>query len=539
MGSSPVCKYLAIFKSSVTPWMPNSRASGNSSFTPVTPIFGVALDKKSAPKWFFLALLKKKVSWYDREQNSSGVLMETFLEIATPISLVVTDFVGTMIKTTSILFVCLALALKASWPLALVMIATLPITTFGSLQRGKDVKCTHSKQMKKACANANIIAGEAISNMRTVASLTAEEKILDQFKQSLEGPLSINTKKSLHIGLIITLGHSSLLLSVCFILYVSALLVGAKKATFLRCLQASQVLTFAADSLGEAMFVAPILESAKKSFNTIASIIGPTMEEEENHDNGLTTMTAGRVQFVKVKFAYPSRPESLVLCNFNLDVPGGKTVALVGRSGCGKSSVLALLQRFYEPQRGQIRLDGIDISKLGISWLRQQVTLVQQQPVLFTGTIEENIRYGRDEATDAEVRDAARVANADGFVSTLPEGYKTQVGNKGVKLSGGQKQRIAIARAVLKQGRVMLLDEATSALDAESEGKVQEALERAAARTGATVLVVAHRLATVKSAHYIAVVEEGRVAEFGPHTLLIKRPAGLYAQLAQLQNACT
>ncbi|NXL36704.1 ABCB8 protein, partial [Glaucidium brasilianum] len=242
----------------------------------------------------------------------------------------------------------------------------------------------------------------------------------------------------------------------------------------------------------------------------------------------------GRICFNHVSFSYPTRPGYLVLRDFSLTLPHCKTVAIVGPSGGGKSTVAALLERFYEPTQGTITLDGHDISSLDPSWLRGQVIgFISQEPVLFGTTIMENIRFGKPGASDAEVYAAARLANADGFIRSFPEGYNTVVGERGVTLSGGQKQRVAIARALLKDPPVLILDEATSALDAQSEKVVQEALDRAV--TGRTVLLIAHRLSTIRGADLIVVLAQGRVAEAGTHEELVRR-GGLYAELIRRQT---
>ncbi|NWJ00763.1 ABCB8 protein, partial [Crypturellus undulatus] len=245
----------------------------------------------------------------------------------------------------------------------------------------------------------------------------------------------------------------------------------------------------------------------------------------------------GRVCFRDISFSYPSRPGCPVLQDFSLTLPPCKTVAIVGPSGAGSSTVAALLERFYEPTRGSITLDGHELSSLDPSWLRGRVIgFISQEPVLFGTTIMENIRFGKPGASDAEVYAAARLANADGFIRAFPQGYDTVVGerDRGVALSGGQRQRVAIARALVKEPAVLVLDEATSALDAEAERAVQAALERAAA--GRTVLVIAHRLSTVRSADLIVVLAQGHVAEAGTHEELLRR-RGLYAELVRRQTA--
>jgi ATP-binding cassette subfamily B protein len=244
----------------------------------------------------------------------------------------------------------------------------------------------------------------------------------------------------------------------------------------------------------------------------------------------------GRIALDRVTFAYPTRPGIAALDDVSLDVAPGETVAVVGPSGAGKTTLFQLLLRFYDPQRGRVLVDGIDAATLDPAALRARIGLVPQEPLIFGASAAENIRYGRPGATEEEVRRAARAAAADGFIAALPQGYDTPLGARGVTLSGGQRQRIAIARAILKDAPVLLLDEATSALDAESEQAVQQALERLA--QGRTTLVVAHRLATVRRADRILVMEGGRIVAAGTHEALV-REGGLYARLAALQFADT
>jgi ATP-binding cassette subfamily B protein len=241
---------------------------------------------------------------------------------------------------------------------------------------------------------------------------------------------------------------------------------------------------------------------------------------------------SGSVRFEDISFRYPTRPDSLALGRFNLAVAPGETVAIVGPSGAGKTTVFNLLLRFYDPEAGTIRVDGVDIRDLRFADLRSALAIVPQEPVLFTASVAENIRYGRPDASDAEVRAAAETASALRFIEALPQGFATDLGARGVRLSGGQRQRIAIARAVLRNPAILLLDEATSALDAESELAVQQALDRL--MTGRTTLVIAHRLATVQKADRIVVVDHGRGVDVGRHADLVRRD-GLYARLAELQ----
>jgi ATP-binding cassette subfamily B protein len=251
-----------------------------------------------------------------------------------------------------------------------------------------------------------------------------------------------------------------------------------------------------------------------------------------DHPVALPAPARGTVGFDRVTFRYPSRPDTPALDEFSLEVASGEKVALVGPSGAGKTTVFQLLLRFYDPQAGSVRIDGADVRTADPRDVRSRVALVPQDPVIFAASVVDNVRYGRPDATDDDVRRACEAAYASEFIAELPQGYASNLGERGVRLSGGQRQRLAIARAVLADRPILLLDEATSALDAESERVVQFALERLMA--GRTVLIIAHRLATVRHADRIAVMERGRIAAVGTHDALLARNA-LYARLAALQ----
>jgi ATP-binding cassette, subfamily B (MDR/TAP), member 1 len=289
----------------------------------------------------------------------------------------------------------------------------------------------------------------------------------------------------------------------------------------------------AAFGAAQAQAYFPDVARGKAAVQRVFAIIDRRSAIDAADPSGLRPATCeGSVELQNVTFCYPARPEAPVFVDFSLTVPAGKTVALVGESGSGKSTVIQLIERFYDPQAGSVLLDGVDLRQLNLKWLRSYVGLVSQEPVLFNMTVADNIRYGNPGATLEAAVAAAKAANADGFISALPEGYHTRLGEGAIQLSGGQKQRVAIARALLKDPRVLLLDEATSALDAESERVVQAALDRL--MHGRTTLVVAHRLSTVRDADSIAVVYKGHIVEQGRHAELVAA-GGAYARLVAHQ----
>lgn len=387
----------------------------------------------------------------------------------------------------------------------------------------------------KAHARASMVAGEAVSNIRTVAAFNAEDKILNLFDQELKLPQTQSLKRGQLAGFLFGISQLSLYGSQGLILWYGARLVQNGTSTFSKVIKVFVVLVITANSVAETLSLAPDFIKGGEALSSIFAIldrgtkIEPDDEDAENADN-----TKGEIELKHIEFAYPSRPEVTIFKDLNLKIKACHSQALVGASGSGKSSVIALIERFYDPVAGKVTIDGKDIKKLNLKSLRLKIGLVQQEPALFATTIYENILYGKENATEAEIIEAAKAANAHNFVSSLPDAYQTMVGERGVQLSGGQKQRIAIARAVLKNPSLLLLDEATSALDAESEIIVQEALERL--MRGRTTVVVAHRLSTIRNVDSIAVIQDGRIVEQGSHQELSSRSDGPYARLLNLQR---
>ncbi|KAG6719760.1 hypothetical protein I3843_03G024700 [Carya illinoinensis] len=381
----------------------------------------------------------------------------------------------------------------------------------------------------------NTQVGEGVSNIRTVAAFNAQNKIHTLFSHELRIPQRQSLRCSQTAGLLFGLSQLALYASEALILWYGAHLVSKGVSTFSKVIKVFVVLVVTANSVAETVSLAPEIIRGGEAVGSVFSILDrQTRIDPDDLEAEPVETIRGEIELRHVDFAYPSRPDIMVFKDLNLRIRAGQSQALVGASGSGKSSVIALIERFYDPVAGKVMIDGRDIRRLNLKSLRLKVGLVQQEPALFAASIFENIAYGKDGATEADVIEAARAANVHGFVSGLPDGYKTPVGERGVQLSGGQKQRIAIARAVLKDPAILLLDEATSALDAESECVLQEALERL--MRGRTTVLVAHRLSTIRGVDSIGVVQDGRIIEQGSHSELVSRADGAYSRLLQLQH---
>ena len=295
-------------------------------------------------------------------------------------------------------------------------------------------------------------------------------------------------------------------------------------------------LLFGGMQLGQAFPAVSAVNLARIELGKILDIVENDSPIDATSENGqVLSSVVGEIQLHNVSFAYPMRSEHNVYNGLDLTIEAGSTVALVGPSGCGKSTAVQLIERFYDPDAGAVLLDGVDLKTLRVSWLRQQIGLVSQEPVLFSGSISDNIKYGKEGASQADVEAAARMANAHDFICSFPDKYNTQVGEKGVQLSGGQKQRVAIARAIIRDPKILILDEATSALDTTSEKIVQEALDNLLKMKKRTTIIIAHRLSTIRDANKIVVLKDGVVVEQGTHDALVSLPDSLYNTLVKMQ----
>ena len=478
----------------------------------------------------FSAILDQDVEFFD--QRRTGELTNRLAADTTVLQNTVTVNVSMALRHLLGAVGGIALLSWMSPRMTAVAMAIVPIGVVIALTYGKKFRKLATK-VQDALAAATAIADEVISGIRTVRSFAREEQEVSRYRQAINESFRLAAKQAIMIGgfsgIVGFIGYGAIALVVWYggkLVSSNALTMGELTAFLLY----TGIVAVSLGSLGSLWSDFMRAAGASQRIFELLDKRG-NLELSSGEPAG---DVHGKLVFEHVTFAYPTRPEQPVLSGFDLEVEPGKVVALVGPSGAGKSTVAALIQRFYDPQSGHIQLDGRDLRTIAPRSLREQIGVVMQEPVLFAESIAENIRYGKPGATDEEVRRAAALANAASFVETLPDGYETLVGERGVRLSGGQKQRVAIARAVLKDPRVLILDEATSALDAESEHLVQEALDRL--MRGRTTIVIAHRLSTVRRADRVVVLDAGQVVESGTHATLMAN-AGVYRRLVERQFA--
>ncbi|XP_075953817.1 mitochondrial potassium channel ATP-binding subunit [Anarhichas minor] len=489
----------------------------------------VAADMR---KTLFASLLRQDVAFFDANKTGQLVnrLTADIQEFKSSFKLVISQGLRSITQT----FGCLVSLYIISPKLTGLTVVVLPCLVGGGALIGSFLRKL-SRLAQEQVSKATGVADEALGNVRTVKAFAMEERELQLYSYEVDKSCELN--ENLGSGIAVFQGLSNVALN-CIVLgtiFAGGTLISTNEMSpgdLMSFLVASQTVQRSLASIS-ILFGQMVrgLSSGARVFEYLSLV--PTIPLSGGRRIPYDSLT-GRVDFMDISFSYPTRPGQQILKKFNLTLPTCKTVAIVGESGGGKSTVASLLERFYDPTSGVVMLDGLDIRTLDLSWLRGQVIgFINQEPVLFGSSIVDNIRFGKPEATDAEVISAAKQANAHGFITGFPDGYNTVVGERGATLSGGQKQRIAIARALIKNPCILVLDEATSALDGESERVVQEALDRAT--RGRTVLIIAHRLSTIQGADLICVMSNGRVVEAGTHLELLSK-GGMYSDLIRRQR---
>ena len=448
------------------------------------------------------------------------------------------DSLSLVVQTISAMIVTFAIGLIITWRLSIVMISVQPITVFCFYTRRILLHNMSSKAIK-AQDESSKISAEAVSNLRTITSFSSQNRILKMLEKAQQGPRHESIRQSWFAGIGLACAQTLIFCTRALNFWYGGKLVSQGYITknqffetIMIWISIGRVIADAASSMTND------LAKGSDAIRSVFAILDRyTKIKSDDLEGFRAEKLIGKIVFYDVHFAYPARPSVMVFQGFSIEIDAGKSTALVGESGSGKSTIIGLIERFYDPLKGIMTIDGRDIKTYNLRSLRKHIALVSQEPTLFSGTIRENIVYGAydDKVDESEIIEASKAANAHDFISSLKDGYDTLCGDRGVQLSGGQKQRIAIARAILKNPEVLLLDEATSALDSQSENLVQAALERV--MVGRTSVVVAHRLTTIQNCDLIVVLDKGNVVEKGTHSaLLSKGPSGVYYSLVSLQS---
>ena len=466
------------------------------------------------------------------ETNRSGDIMSRLTSDTTLLQSIIGSSLSIALRSSISSAGALIMLFITNFKLSLVVIFAIPAVLLPILYFGRKVRDL-SRKSQDSVASVGSYAGEVIQQIKTVQSFTQEPLEKKAFGEEVERAFRVAKKRISQRAILTAVVIMAVFTALSAMLWfggrdvITGQMTGGDLGAFIFYAMLMAVgMASLSEVYGELQRAAGAAERLIELLHAPKEIISAEIIQAE------VEHLPAVLEFDSVSFNYPSRPTQAALDGFSLKIPEGKILALVGPSGAGKSTLFALIQRFYDPQDGTLLFGDHDIRDLDLMRLRQQIAVVEQQPTLFTGDVMYNIRYGKTSATDEEVKAAAEAAHADEFIRTLPNGYKSNLGEQGVRLSGGQRQRIAIARALLKNPRILLLDEATSALDAESEYKVQLALERL--MKNRTTVIIAHRLATILHADQIVVMDEGRNIAAGSHQELLINNA-LYARLAALQ----
>ncbi|KAK7207986.1 P-loop containing nucleoside triphosphate hydrolase protein [Myxozyma melibiosi] len=478
-------------------------------------------------------MLRMDIAFFDRDENTTGSLTSTLSRDAQAVDGLSGTTLGQILSSMMIVVSSVTLSVIVSWNLGLVCSATVPIMLFAGFYRFYILAKLNRQNQSSHMASA-AYACEASTSIRTVAALTREDDVMQHFKEDLDQLIVHNRPSSHYSAFLYGFAQGMVYFILALSFWYGSRFLRTREYTLFQFYVTVMAVVFGAQSAGIMFSYAPDMGKAYHATQNIKRLLEMVPSIDPWSGEGQAPgEVKGEVEFKNVHFRYPTRPQVPVLRGLNLKIKPGQFVALVGSSGCGKSTTIGLMERFYTPLAGQIYLDGQDITKLNINMYRKNIALVSQEPTLYAGSILENVQLGSsDPVTEEQVIAACKQANIHDFIMSLPDGYQTLCGSKGALLSGGQKQRIAIARALIREPKILLLDEATSALDSESEKIVQAALDAAA--KGRTTISIAHRLSTIQKADVIFVFEHGKILEYGTHQELLNNKSKYY-ELVQMQ----
>lgn len=480
---------------------------------------------------FFHRIMQQEISWFD--VNETGELNTRLTDDIYKIQEGIGDKVGMLIQSFTTFFSSFIIGFVKGWKLTLVILAVSPVLGMSAGLFSMVLTSFTSKE-QTAYAKAGAVAEEVLSAVRTVFAFSGQDREIKRYHKNLEDAKNMGIRKAMSANIAMGFTFLMIYLSYALAFWYGSTLILSGEYTIGSVLTVFFTVLIGAFAMGQTSPNFQSFASARGAAHKVYSIIDNKPSIDSYSENGFKPDSIdGNIEFKNIHFTYPSRPEVKVLNNLSLSLKSGQTIALVGSSGCGKSTTVQLLQRFYDPAEGSVCIDGHDIRSLNVRYLRGMIGVVSQEPTLFATTIAENIRYGRLDVTQQEIERATKEANAYDFIMDLPEKFGTLVGDRGTQMSGGQKQRIAIARALVRNPKILLLDEATSALDAESETIVQAALDKV--RKGRTTIVVAHRLSTIRNADLIAGFQNGQVVESGTHSQLMDKQ-GVYHTLVTMQS---
>uniref|UniRef100_A0A3P9BDX5 ATP-binding cassette, sub-family B (MDR/TAP), member 11a n=1 Tax=Maylandia zebra TaxID=106582 RepID=A0A3P9BDX5_9CICH len=476
----------------------------------------------------FQAMLKQEIGWFDNPINSPGALTTRLATDASMVQGATGSQIGMIVNSVTSIGVSFIIAFYFSWKLTLVILCFLPLIGLSGVFQAK-MLTGFANEDKKAMEEAGQVSSEALANIRTIAGLAKESSFVDSYEQKLELPYKSAKKKANIYGLCFGFAQCVIFLAYAASFRYGGFLVRAEGLQYMFVFRVISAVVISGTALGRASSFTPDYAKAKTAAAQFFKLLDRVPKISISQSDGeIWKNFRGEINFLNCKFTYPTRPDTQVLKGLRVSVKPGQTLAFVGSSGCGKSTSVQLLERFYDPDEGQVVIDGVPSHSVNVPFLRSQIGIVSQEPVLFDCSIAENIQYGDNTRSVSmeEIIEASKKAYLHDFVMTLPDKYETQVGAQGSQLSRGQKQRIAIARAIVRNPKILLLDEATSALDTESEKTVQTALDEA--RKGRTCIVIAHRLSTIQTADIIAVMSHGAVIEQGTHDKLMAKRGAYY-----------